>query len=405
VPRKNGAASAIASTMGGGRKARALEIRRPSTPHSSKGQTLSIIDGTAAVEGGLVRYDAACRAVAEARSVDEVKNIRDKAVALAAYARQAKNRDLEADAVEIRLRATRRLDQLRVAQKETVGLNQGALPGKTGLRGNPVLDVRPTLASQGVDKNLAHQARVLGALSEETFEQAVADARDKVNRAVRLAVREVEMRERGEAFSLETPSPMLPSPAGRKIRVARSPAERKWMLAIGPSISRAALLEKEQAAREATTVRPLQQQHDDLLSRAAALEAEAKELREQARSVGDAIADEIKKTIGPASPLTETYTFQCDEATDAELAALPQPSKRERQLVDRLLAARGAVSEGLAEIQRGYWGDMRAVGYLQPAPGPGKWTKVGSPDWLAELFPDLHNPDESRAAFPGEDAP
>jgi hypothetical protein len=58
-----------------------------------------------------------------------VKDIRDQAVAMAAYARQAKNRDLEADAVEIRLRATRRLDQLRRAQKETVGLNQGAAGG------------------------------------------------------------------------------------------------------------------------------------------------------------------------------------------------------------------------------------------------------------------------------------
>jgi hypothetical protein len=74
----------------------------------------------------LVRYDTGCRAIAEARSVDEVKDIRDKAIAMAAYARQAKNRDLEADAVEIRMRATRRLDQLRQAQKESIGLNRGA---------------------------------------------------------------------------------------------------------------------------------------------------------------------------------------------------------------------------------------------------------------------------------------
>jgi N6-adenosine-specific RNA methylase IME4 len=141
----------------------------------------------------LIKYDAACRALAEARSIDEAKNIRDQAVAMAAYARQAKNRDLEADAVEIRMRATRRLDQMRVAQKESVGLNQGAMPGKTGLRGNPVLDPRPTLASQGIDKNLAHQARVLGALSDENFETVIADARDKVSRAVRNAVREVEI--------------------------------------------------------------------------------------------------------------------------------------------------------------------------------------------------------------------
>ena len=100
----------------------------------------------------LVKYDSACRALAEARSVEEVKGIRDKAVAMAAYARQAKNKDLEADAVEIRMRATRRLDQLRQAQKETVGLNtgtRGQLSG--GLKVNPPGKDKPTLRSQGID--------------------------------------------------------------------------------------------------------------------------------------------------------------------------------------------------------------------------------------------------------------
>ena len=83
----------------------------------------------AAQAPSLARYDAACRAIAEARSVDEVKNIRDWAIAMAAYARQARNRDLEADAVEIRLRATRRLDRLRQAQKETIGLAAGGEHG------------------------------------------------------------------------------------------------------------------------------------------------------------------------------------------------------------------------------------------------------------------------------------
>lgn len=100
---------------------------------------------------------------------------------MAAYARQAKNRELEANAIEIRMRATRRLDQLRVAQKETVGLAQGR---RTDL-GLEKTQVKPTLAEQGIDKNLAHQARTLGAMSDEQFEEKVAEARDAVNRAVR----------------------------------------------------------------------------------------------------------------------------------------------------------------------------------------------------------------------------
>jgi hypothetical protein len=45
------------------------------------------------------------------------------------------------------------------------------------------------LASQGIDKNLAHQVRTLGALSEEKFEQVVTDARDAVTRAVKTVMR------------------------------------------------------------------------------------------------------------------------------------------------------------------------------------------------------------------------
>jgi len=131
----------------------------------------------------LVKYDAACRAVAAARTVDEAKSIRDKAVAMAAYARQAKNKDMEADAVEIRMRATRRLDQLRVAQKDSVGLSVGTRGSK--IKGARV-DKKPTLASQGIDKNLANQARNLGALSDDQFEEAITRTRKAVQRTVKI---------------------------------------------------------------------------------------------------------------------------------------------------------------------------------------------------------------------------
>src|SRR5262245_32820949 len=125
----------------------------------------------------LTRYDAACRALAEAVAIDEVKDIRDQAMAMACYAQQAKNRKLEADAVELRMRATRRLDEIRQARKKTVGLASGR-EGKRkalGLPKNP--SDRATLAEAGIDKNLAHQARQLGALSDQQFEQTVAETR------------------------------------------------------------------------------------------------------------------------------------------------------------------------------------------------------------------------------------
>jgi hypothetical protein len=89
--------------------------------------------------------------------------------------------------------ASRRLDQLRQEQKEAVGLNPGNL--RRGLADNP-RDDKPTLASQGIDKNLAQQGRVLGGLSDEKFEEVVADARDAINRVVKLVVNANDKAER-----------------------------------------------------------------------------------------------------------------------------------------------------------------------------------------------------------------
>jgi hypothetical protein len=67
----------------------------------------------------LVNYNAARRALAEARRIDEVKVIKDKARALELYAIEAKDRDMELWAVEIRVRAERRAGELLHEMKET----------------------------------------------------------------------------------------------------------------------------------------------------------------------------------------------------------------------------------------------------------------------------------------------
>lgn len=55
----------------------------------------------------LVKYDAMITAIAICESVDEVKDIRDKAIALEVYAKQAKNYDAERKCATVRVRAER----------------------------------------------------------------------------------------------------------------------------------------------------------------------------------------------------------------------------------------------------------------------------------------------------------
>ena len=76
----------------------------------------------------LVKYDSVCRALAEVKSIDEVLEIRNASIAMKAYAKQANNHELERDAIEIRMRATRRMDQMRQEQARTIGLAKGGQP-------------------------------------------------------------------------------------------------------------------------------------------------------------------------------------------------------------------------------------------------------------------------------------
>jgi len=122
----------------------------------------------------LVRYEAACKALAEARAVDEVQDIRNKAEAMRVYGMQAKNKALEVDAAEIRIRAERKLGELIAEQKRGDGL------AKPGPKSVPTGNRIPTLAEAGIDKKLSSRAQKMAAVPAEEFEAEVGEWRQRV---------------------------------------------------------------------------------------------------------------------------------------------------------------------------------------------------------------------------------
>jgi hypothetical protein len=115
----------------------------------------------------LVRYDAMCRAIDAAYQVDEAKDIRDKAVAMEAYFRQAKNTEAERRACEIRLRAERKAGQLLAKMKKAQGKRTDLVA-----RGDQV-DDRQTLSDLSVSKDQSSRWQALANVPEEEFEAAL----------------------------------------------------------------------------------------------------------------------------------------------------------------------------------------------------------------------------------------
>lgn len=192
---------------------------------------------------GMVKYDAACRAIAECKAVDEVKGWADKAAAMQAYGRMAKDTTLEIDAAEIRIRAERRLGELIAEQKANGGLNRGTAGSgdanvgrstggrqsrppveevETGLQSRPVSEAPaetpretrplvPTLAEAGISKDLSSRAQKLAAVPEAEFEREVGDWRERVSEeGARVTARLEKAGER--AIRKAAPEPVVAAP-------------------------------------------------------------------------------------------------------------------------------------------------------------------------------------------------
>jgi hypothetical protein len=113
----------------------------------------------------------------KAKTTDEAKRIFVGIVGLAAAARQAGDRKIQAETAVLEMEAVRRLGQLMAAQEKTVGFSVGTKG--SSVKGARV-DDKPTLAEAGIGKNLAHRARTARAMSEEGFQEAVRAKREAI---------------------------------------------------------------------------------------------------------------------------------------------------------------------------------------------------------------------------------
>ena len=121
---------------------------------------------------GLVKFDAAIHAIAKAKSVDEVKDIRDKAEAARVYAKQA----------GISLKGQNMLAEIKIRAERKAGQILSTMPGK-GSRGGDrkstdTMSVE-TLGDLGISEKQSSRWQAEATVPDETFEAHV----EKTNKA------------------------------------------------------------------------------------------------------------------------------------------------------------------------------------------------------------------------------
>lgn len=123
---------------------------------------------------GLVRYEQARVALAECVKVDEAADMRDKAAAMALYAKQRDDKQMEAWVKEIYLRACIRIGELSRELDTARGFGAG---GPGGGASSSRTEEAPTkaaaLAKAGISTSTAHEYEQLAGGREEQAHAAV----------------------------------------------------------------------------------------------------------------------------------------------------------------------------------------------------------------------------------------
>lgn len=129
----------------------------------------------------LVHYDAARRALAQAVRIDDVKQIRDMAMAAKAYAEQAKDYEMLNNATEIRERAERRAGEILIEMQERSERQKPGDADGSGVRPS----AKPRLKDLGITKTQSSRWQAKARMRPETFERHVTSTKRRTEKAAR----------------------------------------------------------------------------------------------------------------------------------------------------------------------------------------------------------------------------
>jgi len=201
----------------------------------------------------LALYNSACHALAQARTLIEVKDIADRAAALKEYGRLAQDRTLEIDAAELRILAERRLGQILAASPKNAGA-RGI--GKSGI---PLEN--PTLAEMGIDKKLSFRAQRLASITERAIAARIASWREQAERGTARITTDIlragDKKERRAAREAELADKILALPDKKYAVILADPEWRFGPYSRETGMDRAADNHYPTSATEMIAARPV----------------------------------------------------------------------------------------------------------------------------------------------------
>ncbi len=215
----------------------------------------------------LIRYDAARMALAECARIDDAADIRDKAAALAAYARQRDDNDMECWVREIHLRACVRIGEL-VRELDTAPagwashFNSGPAEVKSKAQAIADAGIGQTVAYdyQALAGGRDERAQAAGkAASENYYAQSRAKNEPPTMAGLRSAVREAVVATVGQPPTRARAEPVEPvQPIGDAWldftsaiqKIALTPADLQNIAARTPTALRGLLLEESRLAAD-----------------------------------------------------------------------------------------------------------------------------------------------------------